>query len=182
MDKKDLILKSALGLFASNGYKQTSTLSIAEKAGVSEGLVFKHYKSKEKLLGEVMKRGLRQMEESMASYKDSKDPVHAIHAHIEKVFEMMKKDPSYWKLIYRIKFQITEIKSLHMLWKQFHGEMLNTISANFKKTGVKKCKEEAFLFIASIEGLSANYLQHPKEYPVDNLIKALKDKYSKDSI
>jgi AcrR family transcriptional regulator len=177
MDKKELIVKAAMALFSSNGYKQTSTLLIATKAGVSEGLLFKHFKSKEKLLGELLKRGIRQMEESLSPYKEVKDPILAIHAHLDLVVEMMKQDPTYWKLIYRIKFQITETKSLHMIWKQHLEEMLTIIAANFKKVGVKKNKEEAFVFLALLDGVSSNYLQQPKEYPINNVIKAIKERY-----
>lgn len=177
MDKKELILKAALTLFSTQGYKQTSTLLIATKAGVSEGLVFKHFKSKEKLLGEVLKRGIRQMEESLSPYKEIKDPVHALHAHLDLVVEKMKDDPTYWKLIYRIKFQIMEIKKLQIIWKQYFDEMINTIAANFKKSGVKKSKEEALVFIAVVDGVCSNYLQQPKEYPINTVVKVLKDKY-----
>ena len=46
MTKKELILKKSLELFSSKGFKATSTRSIADAAEVSEGLIFKHFKSK----------------------------------------------------------------------------------------------------------------------------------------
>ncbi|MBN2794930.1 MAG: TetR/AcrR family transcriptional regulator [Clostridia bacterium] len=55
MDNKERILLSAKKLFFENGYDQTKTKSIAEDAGVSEALVFKHYKNKENLLFAVLK-------------------------------------------------------------------------------------------------------------------------------
>ncbi len=44
------ILASALDLFASKGFASTSTGSIAKCAGVAEGLIFKHFRSKKELL------------------------------------------------------------------------------------------------------------------------------------
>ena len=43
-EKESSIINSAISLFAQEGYDGTSTLSIAKKAGVSEGLIFKHFK------------------------------------------------------------------------------------------------------------------------------------------
>lgn len=43
------ILASALELFASKGFASTSTGSIAKCAGVAEGLIFKHFRSKKEL-------------------------------------------------------------------------------------------------------------------------------------
>ena len=49
MSKKKIILETALELFSRNGYSTTSTAKIAKTAGVSEGLIFKHYENKKKI-------------------------------------------------------------------------------------------------------------------------------------
>ncbi|MDR1782281.1 MAG: TetR/AcrR family transcriptional regulator [Bacilli bacterium] len=48
-DSKKNILKSAIILFSQNGYDSTSTSQIAREANVSEGLIFKYFKSKKEL-------------------------------------------------------------------------------------------------------------------------------------
>jgi len=42
-EKQEKIIKSALELFALEGYAATSTRKAAERAGVSEGLIFRHF-------------------------------------------------------------------------------------------------------------------------------------------
>ncbi len=54
-DKQRSVLKASLTLFAQKGYENTSTLDIAKLAGVSEGTVFKHFKTKDGLLQAVLK-------------------------------------------------------------------------------------------------------------------------------
>lgn len=44
------ILNAALTLFAEKGYAATATGAIARRAGVAEGLIFKHFRSKKELL------------------------------------------------------------------------------------------------------------------------------------
>ena len=46
-DKQEKILQAALELFAKEGFKGTSTNKIAKKAGVSEGLIFRHFENKD---------------------------------------------------------------------------------------------------------------------------------------
>lgn len=46
---KEQILDKCLEVFAKNGYKNTSTLMLAEAAGISKALIFHHYKNKKKL-------------------------------------------------------------------------------------------------------------------------------------
>jgi AcrR family transcriptional regulator len=49
-DKQKKIIVSAIESFAEKGYSATSTSEIAKKAGVAEGTIFRHYKTKKDLL------------------------------------------------------------------------------------------------------------------------------------
>ncbi|TFB14129.1 TetR/AcrR family transcriptional regulator [Filobacillus milosensis] len=48
--KQAKILQAAIETFAEKGYASTSTSEIANKAGVAEGTIFRHYKTKKDLL------------------------------------------------------------------------------------------------------------------------------------
>jgi AcrR family transcriptional regulator len=50
MDKKDLILNSALRLFVENGFHGTATSKIALEAGVANGTLFQYFKTKDELV------------------------------------------------------------------------------------------------------------------------------------
>jgi AcrR family transcriptional regulator len=49
-EKQKKILAAAIESFAEKGYAATSTSEIAKKAGVAEGTIFRHYKTKKELL------------------------------------------------------------------------------------------------------------------------------------
>lgn len=49
-DKQQKIAEAAIRLFAEKGYANTSTSEIAKAAGVAEGTIFRHYKTKDNLL------------------------------------------------------------------------------------------------------------------------------------
>ncbi|MBW4540637.1 MAG: TetR/AcrR family transcriptional regulator [Myxacorys chilensis ATA2-1-KO14] len=51
------ILKAALKLFARQGYDGTTTRDLAEKAGVAEGTLFRHFANKKAILIEVATQG-----------------------------------------------------------------------------------------------------------------------------
>ncbi|MGQ3479549.1 TetR/AcrR family transcriptional regulator [Paenibacillus sp. TY11] len=52
--KQKKILEVAIGMFAKKGYSNTSTAEIAKLAEVSEGTIFKHYGTKDKLLFSII--------------------------------------------------------------------------------------------------------------------------------
>jgi AcrR family transcriptional regulator len=49
-EKQIKIIQAAVEMFAEKGYASTSTSEIAQKAGVAEGTIFRHYKTKKDLL------------------------------------------------------------------------------------------------------------------------------------
>jgi len=49
-DKQKAVIKAAVELFSEKGYAATSTREIAQKAGVAEGTIFKHYPTKKDLI------------------------------------------------------------------------------------------------------------------------------------
>jgi AcrR family transcriptional regulator len=48
-DRRRQILRAASGLFARRGYRGTTTREIAERAGINEALLFRHFPSKARL-------------------------------------------------------------------------------------------------------------------------------------
>jgi len=53
MTKKDAIIDAATRLFATKGYNETSTAEVAREAGVAQGTLFYHFKTKEGIMLEA---------------------------------------------------------------------------------------------------------------------------------
>jgi AcrR family transcriptional regulator len=53
-DKQKKIILAAIDSFSEKGYAATSTSEIAKKAGVAEGTIFRHYKTKKDLLVSIV--------------------------------------------------------------------------------------------------------------------------------
>jgi AcrR family transcriptional regulator len=88
--RREQLLSTALGLFTAHGYVATSTKRIAEVAGVTEGLVFHYFDSKEALLLELVSRqstfaGRIRMRVEQASKGTARDLFHAIAAGFSDV-------------------------------------------------------------------------------------------------
>lgn len=56
MGRKTAIIDTATRLFAENGFAETSTAEIAEKAGVAQGTLFYHFKNKQGIIREIFSR------------------------------------------------------------------------------------------------------------------------------
>ena len=59
--RKQQIIQTALDLFVERGYYGTKTSQISKRAGISEGLLFHYFPTKENLLEELVKIGIEGM-------------------------------------------------------------------------------------------------------------------------
>jgi AcrR family transcriptional regulator len=62
-ETRDTIVEAATALFYEKGYRSTTTRAIAERAGVNEVTIFRHFGTKEKLLHAVVWNGIDVREE-----------------------------------------------------------------------------------------------------------------------
>lgn len=91
------ILKSALRLFARQGYDGTTTRDLAEAAGVAEGTLFRHFPNKKAILIEVATQGwieiltdlLTELSE-MGSYKAVAQVMRRRMLNLHKNADMLK--------------------------------------------------------------------------------------------
>lgn len=93
IDQKELrrreILTKALELFVERGYAGTKTSDITKELGISEGLLFHYFKSKEKIYMELVKMGVEGTEVfSMVE----EDPYNAIYNVINDFFIRAKEN------------------------------------------------------------------------------------------
>src|ERR1044071_2431872 len=56
-ERRKAIVNAAVPLFARNGFSGTTTREIAEAAGISEALLFKHFPTKKALYREILRSG-----------------------------------------------------------------------------------------------------------------------------
>lgn len=81
-DTRDAILAAALETYSKYGFRGATTRRIAETAGVNEVTIFRHFGSKEALLGEAV-RALRQSDPRANLPINPRDPVAELTAWSE---------------------------------------------------------------------------------------------------
>ncbi|MBR9922964.1 MAG: helix-turn-helix transcriptional regulator [Bacteroidetes bacterium] len=170
-EKQQNILTSGLELFASEGYNNISTSKIARHAGVSEGLIFRHFENKEGLLNAILAQGA----ETAAAYYSTivleSDPKTAIRKAIELPMSIPREELNYWRLIYRLK------------WQQFNygAEMAEPLRSAliiaFQELEYSMPEAEADLVLAYIDGMATTVLLHP-ERNADQIAASMINKYS----
>lgn len=99
-NSKNKIINVALSLFIKRGIKSTTTKEIAKKAGIAEGTIYKHFKSKNDLAIELFTVNMDMFREKLlentSSYADPKDILKGL---IQDFFDFAKKQPKSYSYI-----------------------------------------------------------------------------------
>lgn len=147
--KKEAISLAALKLFSTEGYTSTSTKKIAEYAGVSEALIFRHFGNKKGLLNSLIHKIEERFINSISIIVAEKDPKKIIAKTLTEAFDSMQKEAEYWNLNYQLK---RELKG-DLFWKM---DLIYTILLKaFKNLYVDDPEHEAKFLVLFLEGMGS---------------------------
>src|SRR5690606_5590665 len=127
--KKELILESALELFAENGFHATSISQIAKQAGISKGLIYNYFESKNEILSEIIKIGFDSVYSNWDLNRDEVLSEEEFVYFIRQTFKIMRENMEFWKLYMSLMLQPKVTESLQQnyideagaIFKLFHN-------------------------------------------------------------
>lgn len=171
-DKQEKILHAALELFADEGFKATSTSKVARHAGVSEGLIFRHFGNKNGLLQAILAEGEERIKLLFADIIFESDPRMLIRKTLEAFSpeKMKEEELEFWKLQYKIKWELEQYGEHKM-------EPLQLALTNaFSKLGYEQADMEAMCLLVELDGLATRYFLMEK-FDFEPLLNFLMKKY-----
>lgn len=178
-EKRQLIMDTALELFAASGFENTTITQIAKKAGISKGLLYNYFISKEELLEAILNKGIDDM---LAVFDPNKDGVldnMEMEFFITQTFKMIKENRKMWKLYTVISFQPSVYKIIEKRSKELYEPMIRMMTNYFKDNRFENPQIETFIFSALMDGIALDYLMAHDIYPIDDMVKELVNRYCK---
>lgn len=152
-EKQERILTAALDLFAKEGYNATSTSKVAKAAGVSEGLIFRHFGNKEGLLQAILSQGESRIKGLYADIVMETDPKKVIRKTIEIPFQVSESDYDFWRLQFKLKWELE--RSNHEKMEPLQVALAHA----FKKLNYASPELEAELIIHLLDAIGSAILK-----------------------
>jgi len=175
--KKKLILETAFYLFATEGFYPTSISKIANKAGISKGLIYNYFSSKEELIIEIVFDGIDRLMKFFDPNRDGKLTKEELKFFIEEIFRIMKKNLHFWKLYFSILSQQAVLKLVENKLLEFFKPAFKMLEDYFEKQGVEDPVMETRFFGALIDGVAFDYIIDPENFPLEKIKKRILSLY-----
>jgi len=146
-------MDAALELFAAEGYSHCSISQLAKHAGISKGLMYNYFKSKEDLLMHLIEDGIREMMSLIDPNQDGVLEPEEVESFIRNIFQGIRDNIRFWILFIsvvlqpRVKEFLAE-KPYILLMDRFGPNLMEYL----EKMGFEDPMLEMLTFSAMIEG------------------------------
>ncbi|MFS0883544.1 TetR/AcrR family transcriptional regulator [Metabacillus niabensis] len=159
---KNKIHSAAIKLFAKKGLAATGVQDIAESAGISTGLLYRHYKTKDDLFNELISYATLGLEHIVKRFDNDLPPNEVIKEFSLEILNDFKKDDEFANFLMIMNQAISADNPSHQvqqLKKQSEAMMKQTVILIKKGQKLGQFKngdatEMAYCFFATIQGLS----------------------------
>ena len=104
-EKTTLIMDTALMHFANEGYYATTINHIAKHAGISKGLMYNYFDSKEELLKAIIHKSIAEVMNYFDIDRDGYLSEQEFEFFVRKINVMLKEKRSFWRLLFQLLMQ-----------------------------------------------------------------------------
>lgn len=165
------IMDVALELFGTYGYHSTSISKIAREAGISKGLMYNYFDSKEDLLHAIL---LEEMDEGYGLWKEvmklELPPLEKLRRATENTVETVRNNLHHWQLLTSLAFQPDVLKGLEEEMGEIKTQAIGDTIELFAEIGVADPLKETFFYGAFIDGMFLHYMNMEQDYPLDDML------------
>ena len=165
-ERRDVILRAALGVFARRGFEATRIADIAEAAHMSHGLIYRYFPSKEAAFVALVERAVRggvQLTEAALSNEAS--PRDRLTSLVQQMLDGIKSDPEYPLIIVHAYAAGTLPDEAAAMLEEYGKQTHRNISRLIRQGQVAgeirvgDADELATLLLAAIQGLAVDRLE-----------------------
>ncbi|MEW5977807.1 MAG: TetR/AcrR family transcriptional regulator [Acidobacteriota bacterium] len=136
--RRSQILQTAIKLFAERGFRGTTTRELANAAGVTEPVLYQHFKTKRDLYGAIIERksqeGQEKFESRLAPYLARGDDVGYFRTLAELILEHFAEDPAFARLFL---FSALERHELARLFYERHIQCFQQLISGYIRDRAK---------------------------------------------
>ena len=167
--RKKEIMDTALGLFAAEGFDKTSISKIAKKAGISKGLLYNYFSSKEDLIKTIIFNGLDSLTRYIDPNHDGILTRDELQYFIEEFFNALEKNQHHWKLYFTLFFQPHVLKLVEKRMIVMIHAYMKMLADYFRSRGSEDPETDALILGAVLDGIGFHFMANTATFPVEKI-------------
>lgn len=170
-------MAAALELFALNGFHSTSVDAVAGKAGVSKGLIYNYFQTKDELLETVIFEKMDQIEKEFLEKMQSADPRELLEGFITTALGMVESDPGYWRFYWSMIMHPRLPDTIMRKVMDSYRTLIGRVGMLLRMNGIENPELEARVLLPTLDAITMMHLLDPELFSVEEMRGYLTKKY-----
>ena len=171
--KRRRIVDAAIDCFATTGYHAVSISDLAKHAGISKGLMYNYFSSKDELLKSIFSEVMAEMMLLFDPDRSAGLDRSAMLAYFDRFFTHLKSNLILWKMYMAIFSQPAVQQILSEEIRLASKQPLSIVERYFKKQGYQKPALEVAFLSTLMSGVTYEFIADPEHYPLNQIKKRI---------
>ena len=172
-------MSAALEEFAEHGYHASSINKITKRAGVSKGLLYNYFESKEYLLKEIMRKAHNEIWVYFDPNHDGILTNEEFFYFIKQNMKVVKENIPFWRLFSSIMLQPNVSQLIIHDFDDKTATYTEMLYDFFKRNNCENPEEEILIFSSLLKGVMILFLGNPMHVPLEIYENAILNFYEK---
>lgn len=152
---------------------------VCAEAGVSKGLIYHHFATKNELLREIFSTTTQHMLEVSEKSQAAINPNTQLLLLIEQLFDQLQADKSFFQLNLNIMLQPGTRSVLNDLIQERSSYLLASVRNIFDQIDPEESEVKSYMLIAELDGIALDYLSiFDSSYPIEKLRQLMINRYT----
>ncbi len=176
-ERKLQIIQATLKCIAERGYHNLSMQDVANKAGLSKGIIHYYFENKQDLMKSVLGRVSQEIEQLLVKIDDTAEPIEQIKQMIRLYCGIVYKDRIRYCVNIDFWAQINQYPKFKLMiadhYSTFRSRTAEVLKRNIPKSRLKEIDVNyaASMLIGLVDGISLQWLFDKKEFDFNNMVK-----------
>ena len=170
-EKLLLISDAALRLFANRGYEGTSISQIAKDAGISKGLVYNYFESKESILNHIVDHIFDEMWARFGLVGKSKMTKEDYENFLVMSLDLVLEDPDHWRLYFAVFTQPNVMKMIMGNLMIKAAPYMQMMHDYYLEQGYENPDVWMRYVSACLDGIQMHIMLDPENFPLEDVKK-----------
>ena len=169
---RDRILAGSFQVFREKGFHGASMSEIARAAGVSKGLAYNYFSSKEELVAAVLEVRLDHLLEVVGSLEEQPTPRAQLAAFIDGILGQVTRDPDPFRLFLALSLEDRARPALRGALRDLQDRVdryLGEVRSLFIALGAPDPELETLIFRSTLLGLCVRIVQAREPLPLEEI-------------
>jgi len=160
-NRKQLIITAAIRLFSKEHISKVGMRDIANEAGISPALIYRHFKDRDELFIEAFVKKSKEMIDGFEQLLSNRQAVSIQEIGIEFVRYLLK-NPLFFRMMTYFMLEHTLVEEHMERFNETMRELLSIFDKGFKQIGLKKhVRLHSHAFFSALNGIMITFYHYP---------------------